>query len=265
MLNNIASQASLRKLQKKRKKGSHVYDETKATVQDLSNDVFICHVFPRLQVPDLICLALTCKELAAQVLLLRPSVNDDATVIEVHASAEAHILAEKKHGWRTVVSKFLHLSSRTQLMVQLADYMPRGFRLCWVCKKYTRTSSSQWHRILPTKFFKPIDNAVAKEMYPQRLYCHHSCKSDHRSFRRYVGTTAGAQYFEDSEKPLLVNNEVVGVYETRWEECENPACCPRASGRGQKYWHNRLNGVWENKGELPSPCGLVYDWAGQAF
>ena len=141
-------QQQIEKLQKKRKKGSYVYDAAKSTLRDLSIDILVNNVFPLLNSPDLICLALTCKELAAKVLVVRPSVDDDVPIVLVKTYGKGtvhhnkHFNAEDEKN-----SSFLFLTSRKLLLWQLNNYFPRGYRLCWVCNQYSRSSSSEWHTI----------------------------------------------------------------------------------------------------------------------
>ena len=175
-------------------------------------------MFPRLLAPDLICLALTSKDLAAKVLAVTPSVNDEPTIVKVQVqlpNERNYSHDESQHAFDPsgpiVHSQFSHISSRKQLLSQLRSYMPRGYRLCWICNRYTHHSKDSWLSLPYAKRVRAHGHheELLSSLYPTDVQSPQRCcpfygnigpgiiveKGErNRKLKRYMDSTPGAGY-----------------------------------------------------------------------
>ena len=109
------------------------YDQEKGcAVTNLPPEV-LRNVYDHLDIPSRVTLSLTCK------LFLEMSRHVDTGVTDLPSPVRMHM--DCKHQSCIFTN---HISNRRILMLMLKTWMPHGYSLCWICLKYSRTSSSKW-------------------------------------------------------------------------------------------------------------------------
>ncbi len=165
-----------------RKKHAAVFNPAKPALDDLPNDVLLV-VFKHLDVPSRICLGVSSKFFAEMSTMVNTSLTDQPTVVRFHESCQK------------LPCMFVnHISDRRILMLELKTWMPRNYRLCWVCVKYTRIDMSQWHTTTRQHFwgFGRLNLHAIDQAPTRKLYCHHECKSTGNILAKWMWNHPGA-------------------------------------------------------------------------
>ncbi|EXJ79103.1 hypothetical protein A1O3_08604 [Capronia epimyces CBS 606.96] len=128
---------------RQRRRNAMPFDTKKAKFSALPNEILLM-VFSHLDVPSRITLGLTCRFFAAMSQCVPTDLNDKPSVVKYHAKCQNPPCLYANH-----------ISDRRILLLQIKNWMPRGYRLCWVCLKYTkigRSAGHRWHSTTRVRF-----------------------------------------------------------------------------------------------------------------
>ncbi|EXJ96345.1 hypothetical protein A1O1_01471 [Capronia coronata CBS 617.96] len=171
-----------RKLQVRRS-NAVVYNPTKPTLAGLPNEV-LDMVFENLDVPSRISLGLVNKFFASMSQNVSTDLTDQPSVVRYHEHCQALPCLYTNH-----------ISDRRILLLQLKSWMPRGFRLCWVCLKYTRITrdnANTWTFTTRVRFdgFCRLNLLALIDL--RDIHAHKSCCRGGIELASYANHTPGA-------------------------------------------------------------------------
>ena len=166
-------------------------DPNKATLNALSNDILVM-VFNLLPVPSRISLGLTNKFFASLSQLVDTIISNDAAT-HVHDRQYPYFNITRQLVTQTITLHQKFFSSRRILLLELSKWMPREYRLCWACCKYTPRGSSVWYYKRVSSRLLRTDGPGSNPSHRTRgLYCHQTCHEYAYGFRRWLKITPEA-------------------------------------------------------------------------
>ena len=141
-------------------------------------------VFSELDVPSRICLGLTSKFFAGMSSMVSTELNDLPSIVKYHHRCP-----------KPPCPYVNHISDRRILMLELKRWMPRGYRLCWICCKYSKIDkTSKWHSTTRMDLGSPnrINLPALVDLHLRRVFCHHKCLDSGRALSKWVWAQPGA-------------------------------------------------------------------------
>lgn len=165
-----------------RRKNAAAYDAAKPTIMQLPNEVLFM-VFELLDVPSRVCLGLTSKVFAQMTRCVDTACNDQPSVVKFHQKCTV-LPCTYTH----------HISDRRIMLLQLKSWMPYGYRLCWVCLKYTKVGCSEWHCTTQVKFngHDGLNVHAIQQAGMDKLYAHWKCIRSGHALAKWSRITPGA-------------------------------------------------------------------------
>ncbi|KIX07102.1 uncharacterized protein Z518_05079 [Rhinocladiella mackenziei CBS 650.93] len=175
--------ANIRRIPQRRTRRNAIVDDgSQLTLQKLPNDVMLM-VMKELDVPSRISLSLTNKLFAERVQMVSTVLNDRASIVKFHARCPSGACLYANH-----------ISDRRILLLQLHKWMPRGYRLCWKCQRYSKIKGTKWHCTTRVNFagLGRLNIHAINQLGLWKVFCHDKCLPSGRELSKWVWETKGA-------------------------------------------------------------------------